>query len=340
MSRQRTGTVVGRRPSISDVAQAAGVSRAAVSKVIRNAYGVSPAMRARVQSSIDELNYRPRVGARALRGSGFTIGFEAPHIGNNFFSQVLAGAADDLAVSQYQLIIAPDLGYLSGSAVLEALVDRQVDGIIAIASSVDAEWLEDLGAQVPLVVLGRHEASTTYDSVTGNDVAGVDLVMDHLLGLGHRRIVHLTLPPPSPRSPHAVRQEAFHTRMARAGCEPRTVYAPTEPDAYDLARALLQDDDSPTAIFAAHDTLALEVLRAAADDARLDDVSVVGYDDTEQSRHPLISLTTVDQFGVDAGRTASELLMERIRGERTDARHVQIEPRLRCRRSTRKPCTD
>ena len=114
----------------------AGVSRAAVSKVIRNAYGVSPAMRKRVEAAIEELGYRPRVAARAMRGASFTIGFEIPSMGNDFFRQVVEGAATSLAASGYQLIIAPGLGYLSGTSVLDALVDRQVDGIIATSDGV------------------------------------------------------------------------------------------------------------------------------------------------------------------------------------------------------------
>src|SRR5690349_16399965 len=139
---EQAETTTNRRPSISDVALAAGVSKGAVSKVIRNAYGVSPAMRERVEAAIEQLGYRPRVAARVMRGASFTIGFEVPHLGNDFFTQVTEGATSKLAGSGYQLIIAPGLGYLSGSAVLDALVDRQVDGIIAIASDVEPAWLE------------------------------------------------------------------------------------------------------------------------------------------------------------------------------------------------------
>ena len=107
-----------KRPSISDVALEAGVSKAAVSKVIRNAYGVSPAMRERVETAIERLEYRPLHAARVMRGASFTIGFEVPHLGNDFFTQITEGAASKLAGSGYQLIIAPGLGYLSGTKVL------------------------------------------------------------------------------------------------------------------------------------------------------------------------------------------------------------------------------
>jgi LacI family transcriptional regulator len=218
-----------KRPSISDVALEAGVSKAAVSKVIRNAYGVSPAMRQRVETAIDQLAYRPRVAARAMRGASFTIGFEVPHLGNDFFTQVTEGAASTLSGSGYQLIVAPGLGYLSGTSVLDALVDRQVDGVIAVSSDVDAQWLEQLATHIPVVLLGRHVVSQNYDTVTDNDDRGTDLVIDHLLELGHRRITHLTIDPPTAVAPQAVRLAAYRRRMEALGREPRVVF--TDPDA-------------------------------------------------------------------------------------------------------------
>ncbi|MBK8460204.1 MAG: LacI family DNA-binding transcriptional regulator [Micropruina sp.] len=86
-----------RRPALRDVAEAAGVSRGAVSKVIRNAYGVSPAMRQRVKETIERLGYRPRTAARVIRGQSFTIGFETPNVSHGIHSLVIDGAADELA---------------------------------------------------------------------------------------------------------------------------------------------------------------------------------------------------------------------------------------------------
>lgn len=325
------------RPSISDVALDAGVSRAAVSKVIRNAYGVSPAMRTRVETSIAKLGYRPRVAARAMRGASFTIGFQVPNLENDFFAQIVEGAASTLVASAYQLIIAPGLGPGSQMPVLDALVDRQVDGIIAIASTTTADLLEQLGQQVPVVVLGRHYASAACDTVNSDDRAGADQVMDHLIGLGHTRIAHLTIRTASEGSPHAIRLAAYRQRMRAEGLVPQVARAEnTERDAYGAALELLSAPDRPTAVFAAHDALAVEVLRAVGD-LRLTaaDVSVVGYDNVRIAQHPLVSLTTVDQFGLDVGRIVVELLLERIRDGRTSARHHRVPPELRVRSSTR-----
>ena len=327
---------VGRRPSISDVAVAAGVSRAAVSKVIRDAYGVSPEMRARVGHTIDQLGYRPRVAARAMRGASLTIGFEIPHLGNDVFTQFMTGAGTRLAGSRYHLIIAPRVAHLSGTSVLESLVDLQVDGIIAVAPEVEAGWVEQLAEQIPFVLLARHDQARHYDVVTVDDAAGTGLVMDHLFALGHRRIAHLTIPQPAPLAPHAVRLAAYRQRMADAGAVPWVGYTDSgEHGAYEAARRLLEADPPPTAIFAGHDVLALEVLRAVADlglDER--DVSVVGFDDVDLARHPRISLTTVHAPSVEMGALAVDLLLERVRDGRRSPKEHEFTPELRVRRSS------
>jgi LacI family transcriptional regulator len=123
--------------------------------------------------------------------------------------------------------------------------------------------------------------------------------------------------------------------MADAGHTPQVAYTPSdEHEAYLAARDLLTTEKPPTAIFAGHDVLAMGVLRATAE-LGCDDISVVGYDDIPVAGHPLISLTTVDQFGVEMGAKAVELLMNRIRDGRTSRQHHEIQPELRIRRSSK-----
>jgi LacI family transcriptional regulator, galactose operon repressor len=335
MSSDEVGLVADKRPSISDVAAVAGVSKAAVSKVLRSAYGVSPAMRERVESAIDQLGYRPRTAARAMRGSSYTIGLEIPQLGNDFFMQLMEGAIAALAESAYQLILMPALNFSTGTSVINALVDRQVDGIVAVSSAkATPDWSEQLVAPVPVVLIGGHRLSENFDSVTGNDSAGADLAMDHLFDLGHRRIAHLTTRE-SDLAPQSVRLKTYHRRMAEAGFAPQVAYTSSdEHEAYLAARGLLTTKKPPTAIFAGHDVLAMGVLRATAE-LGMDDISVVGYDNIPIADHPLISLTTVDQFGVEMGTTAIELLMNRIRDGRTSPQHHETQPELRIRRSSK-----
>ena len=330
-----------RPATIDDVAQLAGVSRAAVSKVIRQAYGVSPAMKTRVTAAIEQLDYRPSVAARALRGSSFTLGIETPDFVNQFFAKLVQGATQELSGTAYQLIIAPAEVDVHAERALEALVDRQVAGIIAVSPLLSQTWLERLGSRTHVVMLGRHDASTVYDTVAGDDWAGARGLMEHLFELGHTRITHLTRPAeltaPGLVSPHGVRLEVYLETMRERGLEGFTQVVRTgisDHDAYLSTLELLSAPDRPTAIFAAHDQLALGVLKAMAElglTAR--DVSVVGYDDIVIADHPGISLTTMDQHGVQMGAEAARMLIERIDG-RTESRQYLSSPVLRRRGSS------
>ena len=308
--------------------------------MIRNASGVSPAMRERVEKTIRDLGYRPRIAARSMRGSSFTIGLEIPNLGNEFLTQVMKGAATRLAGSSYQLMIAPGIGELSGTPVLENLADRQVDGLIAISPQVAPEWLETMALDVPLVLIGRHDDPKNYDTVTNDDEAGTRLAMNHLRSLGHQRIAHLTMrmgiERPNAIPPHSQRLATYLSIMEEIGVEPVVTYCgDTEDEAYNAARELLERDPSVTAILAGHDTLAIGALRAISVLGRSSsDVSVVGYDDIPMAGHPLVSLTSVTQFGERTGSLAVDLLLDRITTERTKPRNRKIVPELRVRNSS------
>jgi LacI family transcriptional regulator len=338
--RTSTGSV-----TIEDVAREAGVSRAAVSKVIRNAYGVSPGMRERVAAAVEKLGYRPNVSARGMRGATFTLGIEIPELANPFFPQLLAGATAALSDSPYQLVIAPaDPANSEGYRALQALVDRQVDGVVAVSPMVKPDWLETLAATVPVVMLGRHDRPAGYDTVVNDDAAGTRQLMRHLIDLGHRDIAHLTCEEdrtaPGSGVPQAIRLETYREVMQEAGLGSRIRIARSamgEPEAYRTALGLLTGPDRPTAVFACHDEPALGVQRAVADAGLTPaDVAVAGYDDIPVARHPGVSLTTVNQDGERMGRLAVELLLERIAG-RTEPRREVVQPDLIVRTSTRPP---
>ncbi|MEU1972592.1 LacI family DNA-binding transcriptional regulator [Microbacterium sp. NPDC019599] len=330
----------GRNATIEDVALAAGVSRAAVSKVLRDAYGVSDSMRERVTAAMTELNYRPRIAARAMRGRTFTIGIEIPVLGNQFFTRMLSGAMHALADTRYQVVIAPaEEKSRQGLRAIEALVDRQVDGVIAVSPRVTPEALERIAAHTPVVMFGRHDNSEAYDTVAGDDVVGAKAAMAHLLELGHTKIAHLTLPESDEEheSPHGLRLQTYVGEMERAGLAGEILVIRTDEGqdaAYRTLRDALREGAEPTAVFAAHDELAIGALHAVAEADR--PISVVGYDDVPIASHPALGLTTVDQPGDEMGARAIQLLLERV-GGRTDAVHEVFEPQLRVRTSTTPP---
>ena len=317
------------RVTLRDVARASGVSPAAVSKVVRGAYGVSDQMRERVNAAIAELGYRPSIAARAMRGSSSTIGVELASLGNPFFAPVLDAVMDVVDDSRYQVMVAPSQSpQREGQRSLETLADHNVAGVIAVSPVIDQEWLERYARTMPLVILGRDLASDAFDVVSGDDADGTRQVMAHLFERGHRRIVHLTrsepVTDPASGSPHARRLAGYVRAMEVAGFEPRILRSgPREEDAFEASLRLLSVGEIPTAIFAANDALAFGAMRAI-DQVGLTtrDVAVVGYDDVPLARQPGVSLTSVNQNGEQMGRRAAELLLSRLEGRTDPVREV------------------
>lgn len=335
-----------RRVTIADVARHAQVSTTAVSKVIRNAYGASPAMRDKVMAAIEELGYRPHAAARAMRGRTYTIGVLLPHIRNPFFADIVDGLSEHLSETGYQAIMIQGGAAQKPEALaIEALVDRQVDGILMVSPLAPRARLEEVGHEIPTVVLGRHERSPVYDAVFDDDEAGTELVVKHLIELGHRRIAHITHQDNSSARPadllHIIRAETYQRVMREHGLAGEIAVATayyTEEGGYAGARELLSRSPRPTAIFAGADQAAFGAL-AAVHEAGLSvpgDISIAGYDNTRLAALPNISLTSVDQDGAVMGRAAGRLLLERIQG-RTSAARFSVTPSLVPRRSTAAP---
>ncbi len=301
-------------------------------------------MRKRVNAAIEELSYRPNVAARAMRGATFSIGIELPHLGYHFFTRILQGAAAALEDTRYQPIVVPTATETERDGrALDMLADRQVDGIVAVSPLVSPDRLEQLAARMPVVMLGRHDPTAAYDTVTGDDVEGTRLVMEHLLGLGHRRVAHLAqegqAAMPGISSPQEVRLERYLEHMHRAGLADQARVVRCE-DTEDLPERVVQEllaPPRPTAVLVGRHELALKVLQALSERGLSSaEVSVAGYDDTDIAAHPAISLTCVDQEGARMGERAIGLLLERI-GGRTEAAHLTVEPTLKARASTRPP---
>ena len=336
-----------RRVTIVDVAQHAKVSTTAVSKVLRNAYGTSPSMRAKVRKAIAELGYRPYAAARGLRGQTYTIGVMLPNIRNPFFPEILDGLTDWLRDTDYQVLLGPGCnGEEAEARVTEAMIDRGMDGMVLIAPISARSHLEHVSRVVPTVVVGRHGHSTAYDTVADDDVAGAALVVGHLATLGHHRIAHIehheTDPARLAEMPNAIRAEGYRQAMWAHGLADEidivsTSY--TQQGGYLGAQQLLARPRRPTAIFAGADIVAMGVLEAIAEAGLSvpEDISVAGYDNTTFAAFGPISLTTVDQAGRQIGADAARLLLDRIADRNTPTAQVRFSPTLVVRGTTAPP---
>jgi len=336
-----------RRITIVDVARHADVSTTAVSKVLRNAYGTSPTMREKVRQAIDELGYRPSAAARGLRGQTYTLGVMVPDIANPFFPEVLRGLTDRLRGTDYQVLLAPGCaGETAEAKTIDSMIDRSMDGIVLIAPVSPRAHLERVAGHIPTVIVGRHGRSTLYDTVADDDLTGADLVVDHLVDLGHRRIAHIehleTEPSCLEEMPNAIRAEGYRRAMRRRGLADdidivSTSY--TRDGGYAGARRLLARTRRPTAIFAGADIAAMGVLDAVAEAglAVPGDISVAGYDNTPFAALNQVSLTSVDQAGRQIGADAARLLLERIADPHRRSTQITLSPTLVARATTAPP---
>jgi LacI family transcriptional regulator len=334
-----------RRVTIADVARHAGVSTAAVSKVLRNAYGVSADMSQRVRSSMTELGYRPHAAARSMRGRSFTIGLLLDNIRNPFYGDFLDGVTDALVKTDFQVLVG-SAGFTaqSQSRLADAMIDRAMDGLILVAPSMSRSQVIVVAKTIPTVVIGHHDTGDEYDSVVDDDRAGATLVVDHLVALGHRRIAHASATAKAgqwTRRPEQVRSDGYQQAMHRHGLDEAVAIAGTsysEEGGYQAGRELLSRPDRPTAIFAGADFAALGVLRAASElGLRIpDDLSLAGYDNTTLAASAPINLTSVDQAAHDLGATAARLLGERMDG-RSRSVLTSTAPRLIIRSTTGPP---
>ncbi|MEU1970874.1 LacI family DNA-binding transcriptional regulator [Microbacterium sp. NPDC019599] len=334
------------RATISDVARSAGVSPAAVSKVLNNGYGVSPAMREKVTTAIAELGYRPSSAARSLRGRSHSLGVIAD-VRSLSVVRVLDGIESTLDGSALDILIGP-----AGPSPekqqrgVEAMLNRGVDGLILVAPGLSHDTLETIGASVPMVLIGRHGAGRGFDTVVDDDAAGSALAVEHLVGLGHTRIAHISMPTAGLRRPSVLPQTAradgYLAAMKQHGIEPDLVVTEyTEDGGYRGALLAIDRDRPATAIFAGTDTVALGVLRAAHERGLKvpGDLSVVGADNIAVGDLPQIALTTIDPSGETNGATAARLLRERIDGRTKPITH-SIAPSLIVRGTTGAPTAE
>jgi LacI family transcriptional regulator len=283
-----------------------------------------------------------------MRGRTFTIGMMLPDIRNPFFPEIVDGFADALERTDYQVLLGTSFcGHEAEGRVVEALVDRGMDGVVLVAPTATQAQLDRNAAEIPLVVIGRHARSSGHDTVVDDDAAGAALVVDHLADLGHRRIAHIEHRENDARlaveMPNAVRAEGYRRAMEARGLgdEIDVVSASyTEEGGYVAARQLLgRPRRPPTAIFAGADIAAMGVLTAIAE-AGLSvpgDISVAGYDNTTFAAIGPIGLTSVDQAGRQIGADAARLVLERIADRERSATFLSTTPRLVVRRTTAPP---
>jgi LacI family transcriptional regulator len=325
------------RVKMADVARAAGVSVATVSKVVNGRWGVSQATVDRVQQVIDQLGYEASLGAQSLRSHrtnvlGILVSEFEP-----FSTELLKGASRAVADTDYELLAysggarGADVGWERRS--LSRLSGTLIDGAVIVTPTV-----VETKPGIHVVAVDPHTGPSGLPTVDSDNFAGAVLATNYLLRLGHRRIGFLG--GRQDLESARLREAGFRRAMADAG---RTVdealvrvggYRPET--AEGPARELLKRADRPTAVFAANDLSAI----ATIDVARAlgltvpDDLSIIGFDNVPESALASPPLTTINQPLQRMGAEALRLLVDLIEGVERDT-HIRLPTNLVERASCR-----
>lgn len=324
-----------RRVTITDVARAADVSVATVSKVINGRYGVAQATSTRVQQVIEDLGYESSLVARSLRSHRtHVIGILVAEF-EPFSTEILKGAAAAVADAGYEL-----LAYTGASSgpgwerrYLSRLSGTLIDGAVLVTPSV-----VDVDAQVPVVAVDPHTGPSGFPSVDSDNLTGARLATDHLIELGHRRIGFLGGRPDLESS--QLRETGYREALAAAGLPVDESLIRVGDYRSEPARApmseLLALGNRPTAVFAANDISAIAAMEVATEAGLRvpDDLSVVGFDDVPEAAGATPPLTTVRQPIQRLGAEAVTLLLALLDGERPASTHIRLDTTLVRRGST------
>ncbi|MDA2979409.1 MAG: LacI family DNA-binding transcriptional regulator [Actinomycetota bacterium] len=329
--------------TMREVAVRAGVALSSVSRVLNNHPDVSESMRAKVLTAVSELSYEPNLIASSLRrGSTMTVGFIVADISNPLFAEFSKGAATELDLAGYTMVLANSEFKKERDAQLARLFRwRRVDGlIISLADQDHPETIAELQRlEAPIVLFDRDAPQLPQAStVTADHAGGIRRATDHLLDLGHRRIAMIT--GPSPLRPTQERMRGFwEAYKARNIGHPADLVRLGSFDAAfgeAAASEFLQRSSPPTAIISGSNQLLVGVLRALH---RMGlrpgrDIALVSCDDVPlaELHHPPI--TIVHRDTIHMGKVAAELLLERIRDEDAPPRLATVRTELLVRDST------
>ena len=298
---------------MADVAERAGVSGQTVSRVVNASPRVDPETRARVESAMSELGYRPHRAARALRtGRTQTIGLVVSTLASVGNSRMLQAVADAAAARGYALTVVTLGAEGDVAAAFERLAEQGVDGAIVLNEATERVREADLRAAGLTLVVVDSPRDERFGVIETDHSGGARLAVGHLLDLGHATVHHLAGPAGSFAADERERgwREALHASGAQVPPVVRGDW--TSASGFAAASALL--DGGATAVFAANDQMALGLLRAFAEAGRAvpADVSVVGFDDVADAADYRPPLTTVRQDFDALGSRAVAALVEGI----------------------------
>lgn len=324
---------VTRRPTMVDVARAAGVTAKTVSRVVNDESTVHPTTAARVRAAITTLGYRRNALARTLRRADqatASIGLIIEDVANPFYS-TLTRAVEEVARQHgcHVLVGSSDEDPAREANLIAVFTSHRVDGLLIVPTAADHSFLSaEMRAGTPVVFVDRPAEGVVGDTVVVDNAGGARSAVQFLLGAGHVRIAHLGDHPGIWTA--AERTRGYREAHAAAGitCDPQLLLVDLH-DADSAAAAtiaLLTGSAPPTALFAGNNLLTIGALRGIH--LINSPVTVVGFDDFALAELLNPPLTVIAQDPQALGTAAAQLLFARIAGDQLPVRRLELPTRL------------
>ena len=313
MENERTG--VGKTITIYDIAKEAGVSASTVSRVLTGNAAVRQDKKERIRSIIQKYNFKPNALAKGLSDTSTkTIGIIAADVRNPYYSALFVACEVAAEKAGYSVSLANSLGEKEREqAQLDLLLQQRVDAIIQMGGRVDdlitddayAEKVRSVCRTTPVVVTGKLDKAPVH-SVVIDEAMGMNLVMEHLIGLGHKKIA-LVGGEMRVNSTY-LKYQKYREILAKYGIQENGEYVVNgtyDPETgYEATNKILELKDRPTAIIAINDFAASGALRSIREH-RLhvpEDISVISFDNTYIADLVMPKLTSVDYNYEDYGK--------------------------------------
>jgi LacI family transcriptional regulator len=303
---------------MSDVAKLAGVSTMTVSRVLNDSANVTEGLRKKVFAAVERLRYQPNELARSLREQrSRQIGILVPYLYDPFFA-ICAHVVSTVAKSHaYSVVLStsnedPQTEYEEASRMLR----RNVEGLIVIpshATTGDSLLLAHEFDRMPIVTLDRPIEGSGFDSLVVENERGARLGTEHLLSLGHKRIAYIGLA--DELYTMAMRHRGYNAAMGAAGLKPiAAICTSALDDALAKVRKLLSAKRRPTALFCANNLTTRHVLHSLQTMGihPPEGIALAGFDDFETADLLGPGITVVRQPGELLGRTAADILFQRL----------------------------